>query len=78
MLPAIAAATIWSEVGPDAEVLSGERTPANSGESDETWKSSRRPATGTAPPLAVGIVRPETTLTSDCTPASGASADLRS
>src|SRR5262249_3337353 len=78
VVPAMAAATIWSDVGPAAAVLSGERTPAGSGDSDETWKSSRRPAAGTAPPFAVGIDSPETTLTPPCLVASGASADFKS
>jgi hypothetical protein len=65
-------------VAPAEAVFDGERTPERRGLSEETWKSSRRPPDGTAPPLAVGICRPDTTETSSFTGSSGASADLRS
>ena len=57
-----------------------ERMPERSGLAEETWKSSTRPPAGSVPPFspAAMMCRPETTETSDCTAASGASAVLRS
>jgi hypothetical protein len=70
-------------VGPFTVALDEvERVPLSSGLAELTWKSSVRPPAGGEPPfsLAVGMRIPDTTVTSDWTPAvpSGASAVLRS